>query len=52
MTELLGDRAFAVPPLDAGAADALVASLRAAPLLAAIAALLWSTALRSWVPSR
>ena len=33
MTELLGDRAFAVPPLDAGAADALVASLRAAPLL-------------------
>jgi acyl-CoA synthetase (NDP forming) len=33
MTDLLGDRAFAVPPLDVGAADAMVASLRAAPLL-------------------
>ncbi len=33
MTDLLGDRAFAVPPLEPGAADALVASLRAAPLL-------------------
>ena len=33
MTDLLGDRAFAVPPLEAGAADAMVASLRAAPLL-------------------
>jgi acyl-CoA synthetase (NDP forming)/RimJ/RimL family protein N-acetyltransferase len=33
MTDLLGDRAFAVPPLDPGAADAMIASLRAAPLL-------------------
>ena len=33
MTDLLRDRAFAVPPLKAGAADAMVASLRAAPLL-------------------
>ena len=33
MTDLLQDRAFAVPPLEPGAADALVASLRAAPLL-------------------
>jgi acyl-CoA synthetase (NDP forming)/GNAT superfamily N-acetyltransferase len=33
MTDLLQDRAFAVPPLEAGAADAMVASLRAAPLL-------------------
>jgi acyl-CoA synthetase (NDP forming) len=33
MTDLLGDRSFAVPPLDVGAADAMVASLRAAPLL-------------------
>ena len=33
MTDLLGDRAFAVPPLEAGAAEAMVASLRAAPLL-------------------
>ena len=33
MTDLLHDRAFAVPPLEPGAADAMVASLRAAPLL-------------------
>ncbi len=33
MTDLLQDRAFAVPPLEPGAADAMVASLRAAPLL-------------------
>jgi len=33
MTDLLRDRAFAVPPLGPGAADAMVASLRAAPLL-------------------
>ena len=33
MTDLLRDRAFAVPPLEPGAADAMVASLRAAPLL-------------------
>jgi len=33
MTDLLGDRRFAVPPLEPGAADAMVASLRAAPLL-------------------
>jgi acyl-CoA synthetase (NDP forming) len=33
MTDLLGDRAFAVPPLDPGAAEAMVNSLRAAPLL-------------------
>jgi acyl-CoA synthetase (NDP forming)/GNAT superfamily N-acetyltransferase len=33
MTDLLQDRAFAAPPLEPGAADALVASLRAAPLL-------------------
>jgi len=33
MTDLLGDRAFAVPPLEPGTADAMVASLRAAPLL-------------------
>jgi acyl-CoA synthetase (NDP forming)/GNAT superfamily N-acetyltransferase len=33
MTDLLRDRAFAVPPLAPGAADAMVASLRAAPLL-------------------
>ncbi len=33
MTDLLQDRAFAVPPLESGAADAMVASLRAAPLL-------------------
>jgi acyl-CoA synthetase (NDP forming)/GNAT superfamily N-acetyltransferase len=33
MTDLLRDRAFAVPPLEPGVADALVASLRAAPLL-------------------
>jgi len=33
MTDLLGDRAFAVPPLEPGAADAMIASLRAAPLL-------------------
>ncbi len=33
MTDLLGDRAFAVPPFDAGVADAMVKSLRAAPLL-------------------
>jgi len=33
MTDLLRDRAFAVPPLEPGAADALVTSLRAAPLL-------------------
>jgi acyl-CoA synthetase (NDP forming)/GNAT superfamily N-acetyltransferase len=33
LTDLLGDRAFAVPPLEPGAADALVSSLRAAPLL-------------------
>ncbi len=33
LTDLLRDRAFAVPPLAPGAADAMVASLRAAPLL-------------------
>ena len=33
MTDLLRDRAFAVPPLEPCAADAMVASLRAAPLL-------------------
>ena len=33
MTDLLRDREFAVPPLEPGAADAMVASLRAAPLL-------------------
>jgi acyl-CoA synthetase (NDP forming)/GNAT superfamily N-acetyltransferase len=33
MTDLLQDRAFAVPPLEPGAADAMVSSLRAAPLL-------------------
>ena len=33
MTDLLCDRAFAVPPLGPGVADAMVASLRAAPLL-------------------
>ena len=33
MTDLLRDRAFAVPPLEPSAADAMVASLRAAPLL-------------------
>jgi acyl-CoA synthetase (NDP forming)/GNAT superfamily N-acetyltransferase len=33
MTDLLQDRAFAVPPLEQGAADAMVGSLRAAPLL-------------------
>ena len=33
MTDLLQDRAFAVPPLEPGAADAMVASLRTAPLL-------------------
>jgi acyl-CoA synthetase (NDP forming) len=33
MTDLLGDRAFAIPPLEPGVADAMVASLRAAPLL-------------------
>jgi len=33
MTDLLRDRAFAVPPLAPGVADAMVASLRAAPLL-------------------
>ena len=33
MTDVLGDRAFAVPPLDPGAAEAMVSSLRAAPLL-------------------
>jgi acyl-CoA synthetase (NDP forming)/GNAT superfamily N-acetyltransferase len=33
MTDLLQDRAFAVPPLEPGAAGAMVASLRAAPLL-------------------
>ena len=33
MTDLLRDREFAVPPLGPGAADAMVASLRAAPLL-------------------
>ncbi len=33
MTDLLRDRSFAVPPLEVGAADAMVASLRAAPLL-------------------
>lgn len=34
LTDLLGDRAFAVPPLDENACDRLVASLRAGPLLA------------------
>jgi acyl-CoA synthetase (NDP forming) len=33
MTDVLGDRAFAVPPLDPGAGDTMVSSLRAAPLL-------------------
>ena len=33
LTDLLGDRAFAVPPLGPGVADAMLASLRAAPLL-------------------
>jgi acyl-CoA synthetase (NDP forming)/GNAT superfamily N-acetyltransferase len=33
MTDVLGDRAFAVPPLDPGAGQAMVGSLRAAPLL-------------------
>jgi acyl-CoA synthetase (NDP forming) len=33
MTDLLGDHAFAVPPLDPGTADMMVSSLRAAPLL-------------------
>ena len=33
MTDLLRDRAFAVPPLGPGVAEAMVASLRAAPLL-------------------
>ncbi len=33
LTDLLRDRAFAVPPLGPGVADAMVASLRAAPLL-------------------
>jgi acyl-CoA synthetase (NDP forming) len=33
MTDLLRDRQFAVPPLEPGAAGAMVASLRAAPLL-------------------
>ena len=33
MTDLLRDRAFAVPPLGPGVAGAMVASLRAAPLL-------------------
>ncbi len=33
MTDVLGDRAFAVPPLDPGAAKSMVNSLRASPLL-------------------
>ena len=33
MTDVLGDRAFAVPPLDPQAGQAMVSSLRAAPLL-------------------
>jgi acyl-CoA synthetase (NDP forming)/GNAT superfamily N-acetyltransferase len=33
MTDLLGDHAFAVPPLDPGTTDAMVSSLRTAPLL-------------------
>lgn len=33
LTDVLGDRAFAVPPLDPGAGEAMVRSLRAAPLL-------------------
>jgi acyl-CoA synthetase (NDP forming)/GNAT superfamily N-acetyltransferase len=33
MTDVLGDRAFAVPPLDPGAGQTMVSSLRAAPLL-------------------
>jgi acyl-CoA synthetase (NDP forming) len=33
MTDLLRDRAFAIPPLGPGVADAMVASLRAAALL-------------------
>jgi acyl-CoA synthetase (NDP forming)/GNAT superfamily N-acetyltransferase len=33
MTDLLGDRAFAVPPFEAGSAEAMVASLHAAALL-------------------
>ena len=33
MTDLLGDHAFAVPPFDAGTAEAMVGSLRAAALL-------------------
>lgn len=33
MTDLLGDRAFGVPPFEPGQADAMVGSLRLAPLL-------------------
>ncbi len=33
LTDVLGDRAFAVPPLDPGAGAVMVSSLRAAPLL-------------------
>ncbi|MGA7833613.1 MAG: GNAT family N-acetyltransferase [Acidimicrobiales bacterium] len=33
LTDVLGDRAFAIPPLDPGAGEAMVNSLRAAPLL-------------------
>ena len=33
MTDLLGDHAFAVPPFNPGTAEAMVRSLRAAPLL-------------------
>jgi acyl-CoA synthetase (NDP forming) len=33
MTDVLKDRAFAVPPFDPGAGEAMVGSLRAAPLL-------------------
>jgi acyl-CoA synthetase (NDP forming) len=33
MTDVLGDRSFAIPPLDCGAGRAMVSSLRAAPLL-------------------
>ncbi|MGB9112305.1 MAG: GNAT family N-acetyltransferase [Acidimicrobiales bacterium] len=33
LTDLLGDRAFAVPPLDESACDRMVSSLRASPLL-------------------
>ena len=48
LTDLLQDRAFAVPPLEPGAADAMVASLRAARCLTATGARRKPTATRSW----